>query len=309
MRVASLPDHQLIRLASSGELCWQVGPFVIRFQCQRPKLTKQIAWLYRHFPLHLADCIPSVDLQLESRWLGNIRIRVDGDSVYDSIPERLAVPLAEWTLNVNVFQRPQQCLMIHAAVVERNGLAVILPGLAGAGKSTLCATLVLRGWRLLSDEVAMVRPSDGALLPVPRPISLKENSIDFIKSFSDGAVLGPTWKGTAKGNVAHMLPPLSSVEQMHMIARPKWLIFPQYQAGSSLQFDQHSKALALLETASHAFNYSVLGQPGFTTLSRLIDECDCYRLTYSNTPAALELFEKLHHSTTPQQSIANYVSN
>ena len=69
---------------------------------------------------------------------------------------------------------------MHAAVFERDSSAVVLPGPSGVGKSTLCAALVARGWRLLSDEVAMIRPQDGLLQPYPRPISLKNESIEMI---------------------------------------------------------------------------------------------------------------------------------
>jgi ABC-type cobalamin/Fe3+-siderophores transport system ATPase subunit len=64
--------------------------------------------------------------------------------------------------------------------VERNGKALLLAGPSGAGKSTLCAALITRGWRLLSDEAAMIRPDDGLIQPYPRPICLKNASIDLI---------------------------------------------------------------------------------------------------------------------------------
>ena len=49
-----------------------------------------------------------------------------------------------------------QYLIIHAAVVEKNGLAAILPAPPGSGKGTLTAGSVLSGWRLLSDELTLI---------------------------------------------------------------------------------------------------------------------------------------------------------
>jgi predicted ATPase len=46
--------------------------------------------------------------------------------------------------------------MLHAAVVEKNGKALILPALPGSGKSTLSAALAMNGWRFLSDEFTMI---------------------------------------------------------------------------------------------------------------------------------------------------------
>ena len=58
-------------------------------------------------------------------------------------------------------------LLVHAAVLERDGRAVVMPGPSGVGKSTLCAALVARGWRLLSDEVAMIRTAGRSAPAIP----------------------------------------------------------------------------------------------------------------------------------------------
>src|SRR3546814_15972535 len=81
--------------------------------------------------------------------------------------------MLEWGLNWCIGAHGHQFLIIHAAVIERNGLAAILPGAPGSGKSTLTACLVHNGWRLLSDEMALVSLQDGGLTALARPISLK----------------------------------------------------------------------------------------------------------------------------------------
>ena len=78
-------------------------------------------------------------------------------------------------------------LMLHAAVLEKNGQAVILPGDPGAGKSTLTALLALSGWRLLSDEITLIDRDDGLIVPLARPVSLKNASIDVVRAFSSDA--------------------------------------------------------------------------------------------------------------------------
>jgi HprK-related kinase A len=171
--------------------------------------------------------------------------------------------------------------------------AAILPGLAGQGKSTLCAGLTHRGWRLLSDEVAPILPADGRVLPVPRPISLKNESIEIIRDFAPDAVIGPEWPGTSKGTVAHVLPPPESVERAHETAEPAWIVFPSFRKGEAASLLPVTKAKALMRTADNSFNYSVLGQRGFETLAALIDRCDCYDLVYGDLEAAVALFEGL----------------
>jgi len=230
------PDE--LRRASSGAgLVWGVGPFAVRLKTGLADLVDGVRLLYGDFPRLDDDTVVDAEVVVRHRALPprGVTIHVDGDLQYERLEPRLSVPMLEWTLNVSVFQRAHQYFMLHSAVVERKGLAAILPGRAGSGKSTLCAALVERGWRLLSDEVALVRPADGLLQPVPRPISLKEESIETIRRFSSGVRVGPSWPGTAKGTVAHVLPPTDSVRRANETARPAWLIFPTFEAGTTVR--------------------------------------------------------------------------
>jgi len=86
----------------------------------------------------------------------------------------------------------------------RGAGAVIMPGVPGAGKSTLCAAFGLSGWRTLSDEHALIPPVSRQVVPLCRPVSLKNESIGVIRSFSSQAVFGPPSRDTHKGTVQHM---------------------------------------------------------------------------------------------------------
>jgi hypothetical protein len=55
-------------------------------------------------------------------------------------------------------------LILHAAMVARDGEAVLLVGPTGAGKSTAAVAALLDGWEMHSDDLAVVRPGpDGPL--------------------------------------------------------------------------------------------------------------------------------------------------
>jgi HprK-related kinase A len=184
-------------------------------------------------------------------------------------------------------------LIIHAAVVEKHGCAVILPAPPGSGKSTLCAALVGRGWRLLSDEMTLVRPADCALVPLPRPVSLKNASIDIIRAFNQDAVLGPLVPNTTKGTIAHLKAPGASIARAGEPARPSRIVFPGYQAGAATSLTPLPKARAFMQVADNAFNYQVMGARGFEVLGRLIDACDCHEFRYSSLPEAVALFDRM----------------
>jgi HprK-related kinase A len=102
-----------------------------------------------------------------------VLFRLDGVVPFRSLPLRHAVPIFEWGLNWCIVSRANNYLIIHAAAIEKGGHVAIMPGVPGSGKSTLTAGLVNRGWRLLSDEMALISLTDGSVTPLVRPISLE----------------------------------------------------------------------------------------------------------------------------------------
>lgn len=297
MRTQDLSDQEWLDKCSRG-LCWRVGPFAVRLATQLPDLAAQLRFLYGEYPLLSQDAIVDAELSVRTCGLFSRRATIysDGRPFYVKIPRSQVVPLVEWTLNLCVFHRPCVHLLIHAAVVEKEGRALILPGEAGSGKSTLCAALMHRGWRLLSDEVAVVRRADGMLLPAPRPVSLKEDSIEVIRRFARNAVLGPTWPETPKGRLAHLPPPPEWVRRMDEIAEPAWIVFPTFTRGIETSLTPFSKGRTALWCAAHSFNYSTLGREGFRAMTKLADSCDCYSLSFSNLESALAELEGITRS-------------
>ena len=184
-------------------------------------------------------------------------------------------------------------LLLHAAVMEREGCAVIMPAPPGSGKSTLCAGLVHRGWRLLSDELALISLTDASITPLGRPISLKNQSIEVIRNFVPGSTFSRVVHETSKGSVSLLKVPSEHLQRIEETARPRWVIFPKYVAGSSAEMTARSKANSMLEMGRNSFNYMVLGLKGFEVLSQVIDTSDCYDFRYSQLDDAVAAFDAL----------------
>jgi HprK-related kinase A len=222
-----------------------------------------------------------------------VEFDLEGMAPFRPLPLAQAFPMFEWVLNWCISSRAHRYLIIHAAVVEKNGRAVILPAPPGSGKSTLCAALVSAGWRLLSDELALVRLADGQLQPVPRPISLKNASIGVIRAFAPQSVFSPEVEDTVKGTIAHLKAPADSIERAQEPARPGWVIFPRYVAGAPAQLEPLAPARAFMRVAENGFNYSVLGAAGFRALGGLIDTVSSHEFSYGVLDEAIALFDRL----------------
>lgn len=276
-----------------------MGQFVVHIHSSAPSVVEGIGLMYGDFPLAFDQ--PFADFHVAvtppagvRRWIRpQILFSHDGYVPFKPLPIQHGYALLEWGLNWCVSRNAFQYLSIHAGVIERGGRAAILPAPPGSGKSTLCAALVQRHWRLLSDELALVTRHNGALVPIARPVNLKNQSIDIIRDFEPSAVVGEPAFDTSKGTVAHMRPPSDSVARINEIAWPAWVIFPKYVPGSSAQMKRMPKGEAFMQLAASAFNYGQLGQEGFRVLTEVINRCDCYSFTYSRLDEAVETFRTL----------------
>jgi HprK-related kinase A len=298
MKLGDLSLAQLRRRLADNDLALRTGPFVTRIHSPMPQVAEGLQRLYPDFPLDTGEFRdfhvrvgPPTGLR---RWLRpQINFWYDGHSPFKPLPANHAFALMEWGLNWCVAGHAHHYLMLHAAVLERNGRAVVLPGDPGAGKSTLTAALMLSGWRLLSDEITLVDRNDGLLVGLARPVSLKNASIDVIRQAFPDAVIGAPAHDTHKGTVAHVRPSADSVARVGEKARPAWVIFPHWRESGPARLSPHSRADAFLHTASHAFNYSLLGGLGFDLNAALMDACDCHNFEYSRLDEAMGVFAEL----------------
>jgi HprK-related kinase A len=159
--------------------------------------------------------------------------------------------------------------------------------------------LAFRGWRLLSDELALLDPGSGLLWPNPRPISLKNRSIDLIRTYAPEADFGEVVHDTLKGSVCHVRPPASSVAKLAALATPAWVIFPRYQAEAATVLTPLPRAQAFMKLVGQTFNYAVHGRDGFVALSALIERSAAFDFSYSSLDEAVVLFDKLAEGAGP----------
>lgn len=68
---------------------------------------------------------------------------------------------------MGVLLHQRRIVPLHANAIDLGGRAIAFMGASGAGKSTLAAAFHDRGWRVLSDDVCVVTPSDGGFLAQP----------------------------------------------------------------------------------------------------------------------------------------------
>jgi len=285
-------------LGSHG-LRLRTGAIVTRIRTELPEIAQSMGVVYREHPIESHASFADFHVCIARprgvrRWLKpQVVFEFDGAPPFLPLPADQAFPILEWGLNWCISTHCHHYLVIHAAVVEQDGRALLLPAPPGSGKSTLCAGLVSRGWRLLSDELALLDPATGSIAPLARPVSLKNASIEVIRSFAPDAVLSATVHDTLKGSVAHMKPPRDSVRRALESARPRWIVTPRYQAGATSDLRPFSRGKAFMQLAQSAFNYHLYGRAGFDLLATTVERSDCYEFTYSDLESAVSILAQL----------------
>lgn len=287
MKVSDLSLDELRQRLRRGRLALDIGPFGVSAQSPIDQVARNLHRLYADYPLSADGRASDFHVALRHPTLLRRLIRpqvdflADGHAPFKPLPANQAFALFEWGLNWCVATQAHHYLMLHAAVVARGDRAVILPGDPGAGKSTLTAALVNRGWRLLSDEMTLLDPDTLAVQPIPRPVSLKNASIHAIRRFAPDTVFGDVAHDTAKGTVSHMRPPAESVRHARDTAIPAAVVFPRYQAGVDLSADPVQRHQVLMRVAENAFNHHIHHEAGFDALRRLAACAPGVAMTYS----------------------------
>ena len=298
MLIKQIPPASLMAKIRNGLLV-KIGAFTFKIALENDSAIQDFIQNYADFQLASSDDIIDFNIKIGApnllrKWVKkHVTFKVNEHTPFLPLPTNQAYAMLEWGMNWCIANHAHHFFILHAAAVEKNGVAIILPGTPGAGKSTLCAGLVCRGWRLLSDELTLIARDSGKIAPVTRPINLKNNSIALLKAFEPTVKFSQTALDTHKGTVALMKPPIRSVEKINELATPKYIIFPKYDPNIKATLSPVFESPPISEIISNSFNYNVLGLHGFNALAALLQQVDCHSFTYNKLDDAVELFDKL----------------
>lgn len=297
------PAEIRLRLERSG-LRLRIGPIVAGIRSAFPSVRSALALHYAAHAVAADDEFADFHVSVRRatplrRWVRpTATFAFENTPPFNPLPAEQAYPLLEWGLNWCVATHCHQYLILHAAVLERGGRALVMPAPPGSGKSTLCAALIARGWRLFSDELALIDIGSGKVVPLPRPVSLKNASIDRIRAFWPEGAMSPVVHETLKGSVAHLRPPADSVHRSDVSASPGWIVLPRYREGEATRLTPLSQGSAFMQLVECAFNYSMHGRRGFEVLAGFVDASVSHEFAYGgDLEQATRAFDALSGAT------------
>jgi len=276
-----------------------IGPFSFSINTSNTIVKKDLSTLYSDYQIEQESAFTDFSITITTRSFLRRFIRPQVDFLLDEfspfkpLPKAQSFAMLEWGMNWCIATKAHHYLILHAGTIEKNGHVLVMPAEPGSGKSTLTAAMVYNGWRLFSDELALISLKDLQVYPCTRPINLKNNSIPIIKGFVKNAVFSTIAKDTHKGTVALLKPPTESVKRMHEPAPLKTFIFPKYVANAKAKLTPISQTDAFQILIDQSFNYHILGLEGFNALSSLLQNKQCYHFEYSDFDDAQRLLSEL----------------
>ena len=105
---------------------------------------------------------------------GACEILKNGESVHSSDDLYQTVFNLQWLMHKEALGGITDRIRIHAGCGEWEGKRFLVVGDKGAGKTTFMVTLLLAGFRVVGDELALVK--DGKAMPFPRRFNIKQDS-------------------------------------------------------------------------------------------------------------------------------------
>ncbi len=206
-------------------------------------------------------------------------VHLDATRILATPAPSVALHYLLWEANRQAIDRTPELVLVHASAAVFDGMAVVLPGPMGAGKSTLAAALVREGLGYLTDEVVALDPVTGVVHPYPKYLSLG-GALAHLVPEPPEAIRG------FLGDQTLVAPDAIRADAVSGPARPRLVVTPRYERGATTTIERLRPAEALSTLAQHAFHIEQDGQRTLDVLARTVEESACFQLVTGSVEAA-----------------------
>lgn len=254
--------------------------------------------LYRNSRRSRAPTAPAIRMEVRAgkrSFLGSGRYFVygDGKRIFTARRTRELLPYLEWGINARVIATRADYLQVHSAAMVRSGQGFLFVGNSGAGKSTIVAGLLSRGWGYLSDEFGLIEPETKYAHPFPKAVCIKAGAFELVKRLNL-----PLWRRrhyvkALKGQVGYIKPADVGPQALAGPSPIRFVIFPKYAGGVQPRLYRISRAQAAFALAGAALNRHEFGRRTVSLLGEIVRGAECLGLKSGRIDDTCDLIEGL----------------
>jgi hypothetical protein len=225
-----------------------------------PSVAPDLEFLYRDNLVGVSP--PASRIAIEGAPDGTFSIAADGDAPVSELTRGDLPTFVMEAVVRGLVKDLTTAVALHAGAVAHNGKAVLVAGPTGVGKSSLVAWLIGNGFDYLTDEIGLLFAETMQVLGLPRALVLKPGAAAKVLALP----AYQTARSVAGGEHVMLRPEMVPAGQS--AAHPCALIvFPRFEAGSSLGIESLTPAQAALRLVGTNLNARNLADGGFRAIT------------------------------------------
>jgi hypothetical protein len=186
-------------------------------------------------------------------------------------------------------RRCRDGLMLHAALMSKQGRGLMIGGVSGAGKSSLAAWFIRQGWTYHGDEQMYADAGNRHWEGFVRPLCFKG---DWASIFP--AVVAQPDSATKVG--VQTLVPANVFGQEVLpegLVRPGIILFPTFRKGSDFSLTRLPAGQATMRLVQAILNGGNLIHRGLAQAAQIARACPAYAMTYGHFDQLAPLLQLL----------------
>lgn len=266
-----------------------------RVQYDNPRLANEIHPLLQHGVVTKDTRLSTViDVAIAREGNGVIVIADEEEIGFSRTLEDAAVAVRACLTQLAVAASGGLCA-IHAGALCRNGAALLLPGEAGDGKSTLSAGLAARGFHMLCDDTTLLAGEPPLVRSLPIGLCIKRGAYPVLEPHYPQLPSLPEWRRPDGKQARYLMPgcdlPWAAPDAAVAV---RWIVFPRYhpdRGTTLLPLPRHEALARLLRGV--CFLSGSLDRQNLDKLITWIEQIDCFELPLSSLDAATTLIDGL----------------
>ncbi len=240
-----------------------------------------IDFLFGHVKGESAASAPRETITVKRADNDNWYIVRGGKTVTEHLPRADMANLLMGEVIHSLIEEQQNGLALHASAVCAKGKSIWLPGTSGAGKSSLTAWLLTRGFNYLTDELVQARSRDD-FDAFTRPLNIKTAGLPYVD-----ALLGDEDENRdvnrLQSSLSTMIPHTAfGAEQGQKSPSLSLIIFPHHTPDAPLQLEPLTPAQSAMQLMGCYVNARNLENHGFRQLTSLTRGVPAFKLSYSH---------------------------